>query len=96
MKWSSKSHGKTLCGMFENAEADPLWEDAGHINWVKDSFEVFELLDKRRFRENFKKTATNCMSTKAMRGFRKKLGDFQALRIYFSCSEGKWGFSRKC
>ena len=47
------------------------------------------------FREIFKKTAINYVSSKSMRGVRKDLGEFQALLLYCAFSEGDRFFQEK-
>ena len=72
-KWSSKKHGKILCALFDEGLADHRHKAASDIDPIRELRDEFKDTPEKRFRENYKNTATMWISGKAVEGTQRKL-----------------------
>ena len=68
--WKAKTQGKTLCELFEKGLADPTASKADEIDRYWKLHNDFEEISPVRFRDNFRKTASNYIRAKGLQGIR--------------------------
>jgi hypothetical protein len=83
VNWSAKVHGKALTDLFEKGSSDPTATKASEIDPFKRLAKCFDDIDKKRWRDNYRKTAATYTRSKGLQGVRRA-GEI-LVQFYFSC-----------
>ena len=72
VRWNSSKEGKMLASLFDNGIADPRFSKPADIDPIKEMKDEFKEFTAQTFRNNYRTTASNWMTGKAIEGTRLK------------------------